>query len=66
MNLLNRSAASTVYRRIDEIFHYGKGRNSYRILFSIVESEEMSAVRILHIRHAAQQTIGENQDFDRT
>jgi plasmid stabilization system protein ParE len=45
---------------------YGKSRNSYRILFTIVETEEMSVVRILHIRHAAQQTIGENQDFDRT
>jgi hypothetical protein len=45
---------------------YGKGRNSYRILFTIVETEEMSVVRILHIRHAAQQTIGENQDSDRT
>jgi plasmid stabilization system protein ParE len=41
---------------------YGKGRNSYRILFSIMESEDVSAVRILHIRHSAQQTIGENQE----
>jgi plasmid stabilization system protein ParE len=41
---------------------YGKGRNSYRILFTIVESEDVSAVRILHIRHSAQQTLGENQE----
>ena len=38
---------------------YGKGRNSYRIIFTIAESEDVSAVRILHIRHAAQQTLGE-------
>lgn len=41
---------------------YGQGRNSYRILFTIAESEDVSAVRILHIRHAAQQTLGENQE----
>lgn len=41
---------------------YGRGRNSYRIIFTIVESQEVSIVRILHIRHAAQQTIGESQD----
>ena len=33
---------------------YGKGRNSYRIIFTIAEREDVSAVRILHIRHAAQ------------
>ncbi|MBA3920273.1 MAG: type II toxin-antitoxin system RelE/ParE family toxin [Nostocaceae cyanobacterium] len=38
---------------------YGRGRNSYRILFTILEGQEISAVRILHIRHASQQTIGE-------
>lgn len=41
---------------------YGKGRNSYRIIFTIAEGEDVSAVRILHIRHAAQQTLGENQE----
>jgi hypothetical protein len=41
---------------------YGKGRNSYRILFTIAESEDVPAVRILHIRHAAQQTLGDNQE----
>ena len=41
---------------------YGKGRNSYRIILTIAESEDVSAVRILHIRHAAQQTLGENQE----
>jgi len=41
---------------------YGKGRHSYRIIFTIAESEDVSAVRILHIRHAAQQTLGDNQE----
>lgn len=43
---------------------YGRGRNSYRILFTLVESDEMATVRILHIRHAAQQTLGESQESD--
>lgn len=38
---------------------YGRGRNSYRILFSIIEGQDFSIVRILHIRHASQQTIGQ-------
>jgi plasmid stabilization system protein ParE len=38
---------------------YGKGRNSYRILFTILEGQEVSTVRILHIRHSRQQTLGE-------
>jgi plasmid stabilization system protein ParE len=37
---------------------YGKGRNLYRIIFTVIEAEEISYVRILHIRHAAQQTLG--------
>ena len=41
---------------------YGKSRNSYRIIFTIVEGSKVSTVRILHIRHAAQQTLGENQE----
>ncbi|MEA5619635.1 type II toxin-antitoxin system RelE/ParE family toxin [Cronbergia sp. UHCC 0137] len=41
---------------------YGKGRNAYRIIFTILEGKEVSTVRILHIRHAAQQTIGEAPD----
>ena len=45
---------------------YGRGRNSYRILFTIVESNEAVTVRILHIRHAAQQTLGESQESDET
>jgi len=39
---------------------YGKGRNSYRILFTVLEGQNMSTVRILHIRHVTQQTLGED------
>ncbi len=45
---------------------YRQGRNSYRILFTIVEGEDVSFVRILHIRHAAQQTLGESQESGET
>ncbi|HLO87876.1 MAG TPA: type II toxin-antitoxin system RelE/ParE family toxin [Nostocaceae cyanobacterium] len=41
---------------------YGKGRNAYRIIFTILEGKEISTIRILHIRHAAQQTLGETID----
>jgi len=41
---------------------YGRGRNSYRVLFTILEGQGMSTVRILHIRHASQQTIGEDPE----
>jgi plasmid stabilization system protein ParE len=41
---------------------YGRGRNSYRVLFTIFEQQDISTVRILHIRHASQQTIGEDPD----
>jgi plasmid stabilization system protein ParE len=41
---------------------YGRGRNSYRVLFTILEGQEVSTVRILHIRHAAQQTLGEDPE----
>lgn len=45
-----------------EIRHllYGRGRNSYRVLFTILEEQDMSIVRILHIRHSSQRTIGED------
>lgn len=36
---------------------YGKKRNVYRILFTVLE--ESSTVRILHIRHSSQSVIGE-------
>ena len=43
---------------------YGRGRNSYRVIFTILEGQEISTVRILHIRHAYQQTIGEAPESD--
>ncbi|MBW4690864.1 MAG: type II toxin-antitoxin system RelE/ParE family toxin [Lyngbya sp. HA4199-MV5] len=45
---------------------YGKGRNSYRILFTILEGQATSTVRILHIRQAIQQTLGENPEEPNT
>lgn len=41
---------------------YGRGRNSYRVLFTILEEQNVSTIRILHIRHASQQTIGEDPE----
>ena len=41
---------------------YSKGRSCYRILFTIIESNDISTVRVLHIRHAAQQTLGETPE----
>lgn len=32
---------------------YGRGRNSYRVLFTILEGPETSTIRILHVRHAS-------------
>ncbi len=39
---------------------YGRGRNLYRILFTVIEGNELATVRILHIRYASQQTLGKN------
>ncbi len=41
---------------------YGRGRTLYRILFTILESGELPTVRIIHIRHSSQQSIGENPE----
>jgi len=41
---------------------YGHGRNSYRVLFTVLEEQNISTIRVLHIRHASQQIIGE--DFE--
>lgn len=38
---------------------YGQGRNAYRILFIIIEGEDIFIVRILHIRHSALPTLAE-------
>lgn len=41
---------------------YGQGRFCYRILFTIIENDEVSTVRVLHIRHGARQTLGESPE----
>ena len=41
---------------------YGRGRNSYRVIFTVLEWQNISTVRILHIRHAFQKTIGEEPE----
>lgn len=46
-------------QEIRQLF-YGQSRNSYRILFTVLE--ETSTVRILHIRHSSQSVIGEALD----
>lgn len=45
---------------------YGRGRNSYRVIFTVWEGQDISTVRILHIRHAYQQTIGEDPELEET
>ncbi len=41
---------------------YGRGHSSYRLLFTILEGQNVSTVRILHIRHASQQIVGEEPE----
>ena len=38
---------------------YGKGKHTYRILFTILDDQTAPTVRILHIRNTAQKTLGE-------
>lgn len=38
---------------------YGKGRNTYRILFTVLDDQPTPTVRILPIRNASQRAIGE-------
>jgi len=38
---------------------YGKGRNTYRIIFTVIENEDDYFVRILHVRNALQQSLYE-------
>ncbi len=33
--------------------------NCHRIIFVIIETEDRAIVRILHVRHASQQTVGD-------
>ncbi len=41
---------------------YGRGRNLYRVLFTVLDGENASTVRILHIRHGLQRAVGEESD----
>ena len=43
---------------------YGQGQNTYRILFTVLDDQPTPTVRILHIRNAAQQTLGELESED--
>ncbi|MBD2215222.1 type II toxin-antitoxin system RelE/ParE family toxin [Nostoc linckia FACHB-104] len=43
---------------------YGQGKQTYRILFTVLEDQTVPTVRILHIRHTAQKTIGEPEVED--
>lgn len=41
---------------------YGRGSNCYRVIFGIIETEDSAIVRILHVRHASQQTVGDEPE----
>jgi len=43
---------------------YGRGQHTYRILFTVLADQPIPTVRILHIRNAAQRTIGEPEDAE--
>ncbi len=38
---------------------YGKEKSKYRIIFTVLDDQPVPTVRILHIRNAAQRTVGE-------
>ncbi|MEC4803297.1 MAG: type II toxin-antitoxin system RelE/ParE family toxin [Jaaginema sp. PMC 1079.18] len=40
---------------------YKRGTQTYRILFTVLDDQPIPTVRILHVRHAAQKTIGETE-----
>lgn len=41
---------------------YSQGKNTYRIIFTVLSDQPIPTVRILNIRNAAQQTIGEPKE----
>ena len=43
---------------------YCQGKNTYRIIFTILDDQLIPTVRILNIRSAAQRTIGEADESD--
>ena len=45
-------------QEIRQLIH-GKGKHTYRILFTVLDDSPTPTVRILHIRNTAQKTLGE-------
>jgi hypothetical protein len=43
---------------------YGQGKNTYRIIFTVLDDQPIPTVRILNIRSTAQRVIGEVNDSD--
>lgn len=43
---------------------YGRGRNTYRVLFTVIKEGEVPTVRILHFRYGTQQVLGESKQSD--
>ncbi len=43
---------------------YGRGKTTYRILFTVLDEQAIPTVRILHVRNAIQKAIGESADDD--
>jgi plasmid stabilization system protein ParE len=45
---------------------YGTGRSAYRVLYRVLEPEDDSPgiVRVLHVRHAARQRLGEASEAE--
>lgn len=41
---------------------YGRGKSTYRILFTVLDDQPTPTVRILHVRNALQKAIGELED----
>lgn len=41
---------------------YGKGRHTYRILFTTLDESGQPIVRVLHIRNTSQRTLGKVDD----
>jgi plasmid stabilization system protein ParE len=43
---------------------YGRGKSTYRILFTVLDDQSIPTVRIIHVRKAVQKAIGELDDED--
>jgi hypothetical protein len=65
LNLCQSCQVGVLWQGIRQLI-YGKGRAAYRIIFTILETEALSNVRILHIRHSSQPAIGEEPEEQNT